>query len=88
MPSSFTPNNDGINDQYWPAVSNVDTYDLKIFDKWGTTLFHSNNPEEPWIGDTLNGAYFVPNGVYNFLLICRTNRGKVLERRGHITVIR
>jgi gliding motility-associated-like protein len=88
MPTSFTPNGDGINDQYWPAVSNVDVYDLKIFDKWGNTLFHSNDPEEPWIGDTMQGAYYVPNGVYNFLLVCRTDRGKGLERRGHIVVIR
>jgi gliding motility-associated-like protein len=88
MPASFTPNGDGINDQYWPAISNVDVYDLKIFDKWGNTLFHSNDPEEPWIGDTIQGAYYVPNGVYNFLLVCRTDRGKVLERRGHIVVIR
>jgi gliding motility-associated-like protein len=88
MPSSFTPNGDGINDQYWPSVSNVDAYDLKIFDKWGNLLFHSNNVSEPWIGDTLTGDYYVPNGVYNFVLLCRTGKGNSLERRGHIVVIR
>lgn len=88
MPSSFTPNGDGINDQYWPSVSNVDSFDLKIFDKWGNLLFHSNEAAQPWLGDTLSGSYYVPNGVYNFLLVCRTSKGNGLERRGHIVVIR
>jgi gliding motility-associated-like protein len=88
MPTSFTPNGDGINDQYWPSVSNVDAYDLKIFDKWGRLLFHSNDPAAPWLGDSIQGASYVANGVYNFLLVCRIDRGKVIERRGHITVIR
>jgi hypothetical protein len=81
-------NGDGINDQYWPSVSNVDLYDLKIFDKWGRVLFHSNDPTDPWLGDSIQGASYVANGVYNFLLVCRIDRGKVIERRGHITVIR
>jgi gliding motility-associated-like protein len=88
MPTSFTPNGDGINDQYWPFVSNVDTYDLKIFDKWGSILFHSNDPADPWLGDNQLGTHYVPNGVYNFLLVCRIGVGKVVERRGHIVVYR
>ncbi len=88
MPTSFTPNGDGINDQYWPGVSNVSVYDLKIFDKWGNVLFHSNDPSLPWLGDTLTGEYYVPNGIYNFLLVCRTTQGNGFERRGHIVVIR
>lgn len=88
MPTSFSPNGDGINDQYWPGVSNVDAYDLKIFDKWGNILFHSVDVMEPWLGDTRIGGYYVPNDVYNYLLVCRTGKGNGIERRGHIVVIR
>jgi len=88
MPTSFTPNGDGINDQFWPGVSNITAYDLKIFDKWGGMMFHSVDPAEPWLGDSVTGGYYAPNGVYSFLLICRTERGNAIERRGHIVIIR
>jgi gliding motility-associated-like protein len=88
FPSSFTPNGDGINDVYKPSAINIDSYDLKIFDKWGKLIFQSMDADEPWVGDSLEGGYYVPNGVYNYFLVCRTGKGNSLERRGHIIVTR
>lgn len=88
MPTTFTPNGDGINDEYWPTVNNVETYQLTIFNRWGSTVFHSTDSTEPWLGDTMRDGYFVPNGVYDFLLVCRTSKGNAVERSGHILLIR
>jgi len=88
FPSCFSPNGDGINDVYKPSALNIDSYDLKIFDKWGRLVFQSIDADEPWVGDSLVGGYYVPNGVYNYFLVCRTGKGNSLERRGHIIVTR
>jgi gliding motility-associated-like protein len=88
FPSCFSPNGDGINDVYRPSALNIDSYDLKIFDKWGRLVFWSLDADEPWVGDSLEGEYYVPNGVYNYFLVCRTGKGNSLERRGHILVTR
>ncbi len=88
FPSCFSPNGDGINDVYKPSALNIDSYDLKIFDKWGKLIFQSMDANEPWVGDSLEGGYYVPNGVYNYFLVCRTGKGNSLERRGHIIVTR
>lgn len=88
MPTSFTPNGDGINDEFWPVVSNVISFELSVYDRWGRTVFESNSIDNPWLGNTSDGRYFVPNGQYNYRLICTTEGGNAIERSGYITVIR
>jgi gliding motility-associated-like protein len=88
MPTSFTPNGDGINDEYWPIASNVKSFELSVYDRWGRTVFQSNSIDDPWLGNTLDGRYFVPNGQYNYHLICTTDSGNAIERSGYITVVR
>jgi gliding motility-associated-like protein len=88
LPTAFTPNGDDINDEYWASAMNVESFDLKIFDAWGNMVHHSNDPEKPWIGDTIGGESFVQNGIYNYLVSYRTGKGNVQERRGFIQVIR
>jgi gliding motility-associated-like protein len=89
VPNCFTPNGDGINDVFKPFVSNVVGYDLKVFDRWGGGVFHSNNPSEAWQGGgQSNEQQNLPDGVYNYLLICQTLEGGVIERRGCIFIIR
>ncbi|MFM7233972.1 MAG: gliding motility-associated C-terminal domain-containing protein, partial [Flavobacteriales bacterium] len=88
MPTMFTPNGDGINDEYWPSVNNVASYQLTIYNRWGNEVFLSTDPGEPWLGDTMRDGYFVPNGVYDFQLVCRTSKGNAIERSGHILVVR
>jgi gliding motility-associated-like protein len=88
MPTSFTPNGDGINDEFWPVVSNVKSFEITVYDRWGRTVFHSASIDNPWLGNSSEGDYFVPNGQYNYRLICTTEAGNVIERSGYITVVR
>ncbi|MFM2201424.1 MAG: hypothetical protein RL040_624, partial [Bacteroidota bacterium] len=88
MPTSFTPNGDGINDEFWPVISNVKSYELTINDRWGRPVFSSRDYSHPWLGNTPEGDYFVPNGQYNYHLLCTTEAGNAIERRGYILVVR
>jgi gliding motility-associated-like protein len=88
LPTSFTPNGDGLNDYYLPSVANVEQYELWIFDQWGKTIFYTQNPSEVWQGDNNGGGYFIANGIYNFRVLYRTNLGTAQERRGYIQIIR
>jgi len=88
MPTMFTPNGDGINDEYWPSVNNVESYQLTVYNRWGSEVFVSTDPAEPWLGDSMFDGFFAPNGVYDFILVCRTSKGNAVERRGHIVLVR
>ena len=51
MPSAFTPNRDGLNDEL--LASNADlakNFSLTIFNRLGQLMFSSNNPLQGWDG--------------------------------------
>ena len=63
VPSSFTPNGDGINELFAPVtVGSFRHYSFLIFDRWGENIFSSDAPGEPWDG-TVNGTA-VQDAVY------------------------
>jgi len=62
IPNTFTPNNDGKNDTFFAQGEGFETYNMKIFDRWGELLFETNNPLEAWDG-SYKGAQ-VESGVY------------------------
>jgi|GEM_PF-3683933 len=93
VPNAFTPDGDGLNEQFLVA-HDCDFYEFEmlIFNRWGQVVFKSNSPEIGWIGNNLNGDYFVPNGVYTYLIIysSRANQNTIDKRKitGLVTIIR
>lgn len=62
IPNAFTPNGDGVNDDFFVYVRNESSFHLLIFDRWGEKLFETYNPLEGWNG-TYRGKECNP-GVY------------------------
>lgn len=89
IPNAFTPNGDGINDIFKPSVSDLDEYNLKIFNRWGLELFDTSDPDAGWNGSSNGGDYFVPPGTYVYLIkysgVCNKD---VIEETGFVTVLR
>jgi len=44
IPNVFSPNNDGVNDlfQPFPVLDQVTSYDMRIFDRWGTLIYRGD----------------------------------------------
>jgi gliding motility-associated-like protein len=75
-PNAFTPDGDGLNDFFVPQLLGFDlsTYSLKIFDRWGTLVFSTNDASEPWIGNVRNGDYYAQQGIYNWIVEVKVDR--------------
>ncbi len=85
LPSAFSPNNDGMNDQLQPLSTNIENYELLIYNRWGNLVFESTDPLLSWDGTWKNEIQ--PLGVYVFSL--RFNcKGKAHFQKGHITLMR
>ncbi|HET6990838.1 MAG TPA: PKD domain-containing protein, partial [Bacteroidia bacterium] len=50
IPNTFTPNGDGLNDLFMPAVMGVEDYRFMIFDRWGNLLFDTKDTFQGWDG--------------------------------------
>ncbi|TAE48819.1 MAG: PKD domain-containing protein, partial [Bacteroidetes bacterium] len=67
IPNVFTPNTDGVNDAYLVEYNGKDTYELRIFDRWGRLMFSSTTAGAAWDGITSDDSR-APEGVYYYTL--------------------
>ena len=88
IPNAFTPNNDGINDAFKVVISEVTRYELDIFNRWGELVFHSEDPDEVWIGNVNGGEHYAPAGMYNYRLKWKGARTDAEEMLGTFELMR
>ncbi len=49
-PNTFTPNGDGLNDVFMPAIMGAEQYHFMIFDRWGMLIFETYDIYTGWDG--------------------------------------
>ena len=69
VPNAFTPNNDGRNDVFIvESKGEINKFNLKIFDRWGELVFSTDDINTPWVGNKMNGEYYLTTEVFNYVL--------------------
>ena len=85
IPTSFSPNNDGINDSFAPKGLRMDkylAYEFEIFNRWGDKVFKTNDVNAKWNGDG------VQDGIYNWVVNLVDELGKLRVESGEVTLFR
>ena len=77
IPNIITPNGDGINDVFYIKGLEKQIWNLKIYSRWGNTVFSSLDYQNDWEAKGLN------EGVY-FYLLYSTNNPQRFEGFLHI----
>jgi len=77
----------GVNSVFKPVISYSDyeSYDLKIFNRWGELIFVSNDVYTGWDGR----AEGIPlkEGVYIWVIEIKDGVGNFIEKKGHVTLL-
>lgn len=73
VPTAFSPNGDGSNDEFFVVASSVSDFRMEIYDRWGALVFVATNPGDFWDG-SISGQP-APEGVY----ICKIHYDGQLE---------
>ncbi|MEA1876239.1 MAG: gliding motility-associated C-terminal domain-containing protein [Bacteroidota bacterium] len=82
LPNVFTPNGDGINDLLRPYPYNlVERIELKIFSRWGNTVFETQDPDINWDGKHYLTGQLVSSGVYYYICDVHEKRLTGVEPR-------
>lgn len=92
VPNTFSPNNDGTNDVFFPRGTGVfKIRSLRIFTRWGELIwdrsnFDANNPAYGWNG-TNKGMQLNPD-VFIYTLEIMCDNGSVITHRGNIALVK
>jgi gliding motility-associated-like protein len=88
IPNAFTPNGSGLNDEFYVKGENIQLFDMQIYDRWGTLLFHTSDIKEHWNGSYKNGTEVAPVGVYVYVINIKDKVGEKHQYIGHVTIVK
>lgn len=87
IPNAFSPNGDGINDEFRIQVTGlIFVNSLKIFNRWGQVVWETKEITNNWKG-TRNGEP-LPVGTYYYMLDAIGAFNKKIYKYGSVTIIR
>jgi gliding motility-associated-like protein len=86
IPTIFSPNNDGINDELCIIGDCVQEVVLNIYNRWGERVYQTTDPTACWRGNHRGTP--VNTGVYTFKANIILIDGTEIEEAGNITLIR
>lgn len=92
VPNTFSPNNDGQNDYFYPRGTNLTRIQsMRVFNRWGEVVFekknfNANNRTEGWNGMVKGMPGQMDAYVYIIEVIC--DNAQIVALKGNVTLIR
>ncbi len=86
IPSAFTPNGDGMNDDFRIYGEGLTELQINIFNRWGEIIFTSDRRDFIWNGT--NEGMEVQQDVYVYQIHFKNQIGIREERRGKLVLVR
>ncbi|MCZ2222669.1 MAG: gliding motility-associated C-terminal domain-containing protein [Chitinophagales bacterium] len=88
FPTSFTPNNDGLNDYFGPIgnIAAITNFSMNVYGRWGQLIYATNNPFAKWNGKQ-NGVD-MDMGAYVWIATYSINNQKPITKKGTVLIIR
>ena len=88
MPTAFSPNNDNINDCFKPNGKGINEFQMNIYDRWGSTIYSTDNIEEGWCGNSNKSSIICPIGKYSFRIDIKDKLGKHHYFIGEVSLVK
>lgn len=88
IPNSFTPDGDGVNDEWTPILKGFISGNLAIYNRWGDEVYTSDDLSQPWTGGATGSEYYVPNGLYQYVITFRDLEDQPHRIQGYLSIIR
>ena len=80
IPTSFTPNDDDMNEVFEPIINAAQSYIMKIYDRWGGIIYQGEN--QGWDGKN------APSGQYFYSIEVIDYKNKLEKEGGQVTLVK
>ena len=90
LPNAFTPNGDGTNDIFFGKgnIEDATDFQMTVWNRYGESIFETNDPNQGWNGRKNNEGQLAPNGVYVVVVNYKNFRGEAFTQTGYISLIK
>jgi len=87
LPNTFTPNDDGQNDQFFIESKGLKEFQINIMNDERKIVYQSNKKDFRWDGTALNGQP-VPEGRYVYIIMARDEKGNTINKYKELHILR
>jgi len=86
IPNVFTPNHDGINDEFCVTSNGITLFSIEIYSRWGNLIFKREGHQQiVWDGLKADGSLVNP-GTYYYVINSESGNVNYAPETGFITV--
>lgn len=85
-PNAFSPNGDGVNDEFVVGITNLKRYRIQIYNRYGSQVFFTDNIFDNWKGTFKNNE--LPTGVYYYVIFGTHLNNTTVKYTGSVTLLR
>ena len=86
IPNAFSPNGDGINDEFYGKGEGISSYEMWVYDRWGNKIFYGSALDQHWDG-TMKGRR-VEEDVYVYVVKLFDWKNDEHKYLGTVTVVK
>ncbi|MBS1755286.1 MAG: gliding motility-associated C-terminal domain-containing protein [Ferruginibacter sp.] len=88
LPNTFTPNGDGLNDNFRPLhACDMENYSMTIFNRYGEKIYFSNDPLQGWDGK-IKGSLLNMGTYVWFVSYIKTSTQELIQKKGSVLLLR
>ena len=87
IPTAFSPNGDGKNDDFKPLIfGRIEQYSFSVYNRWGQVVFHSNTPGQAWSGN--HGSRSQDTSIFVWVCHYKLQNENQKTARGTVLLVR
>lgn len=87
VPNVLTPNGDQSNDLYSLNISGASNIELKIYNRWGESVYTASGASPTWDGKSTSGVE-LNEGVYFIIYIVQNSAGSITSGQSFVHLVR
>ena len=88
LPNAFTPNGDGVNDNFRPLhACDMQDYSMTVFNRYGEKIYFSKDPLEGWNGK-IKGTLLNMGGYVWTVAYTKTSTKQIIQKQGTVLLLR
>lgn len=88
IPEAFTPNSDGINDEFLAKGTGITKFKMSIFNRWGQQVFTTWDMSKGWNGTLNNDGLEMKQDIYTYRIFLEDLSGVEKAYKGIVTLMR